>query len=89
MGDRYYMGLWLVCVLIMVASGHVYFLAVANRHNQRELPGARFWGWMKWMDPPELFNEKGKRYRRRCITMQLAAGVLWVLGLLVGAILGI
>lgn len=90
MGDRYYMGLWLICMLILVASGHVSFLATANRYDQREPPGQhRPWKWIKWMDPPELFNEKGKRYRRRFIAMQLAAGVLWVVGLLVGAILGI
>jgi hypothetical protein len=83
MGDGYYLGLLLMTLLLMVISAHLDFLATANRYDQRELPQRRsLWRW----DSPKPYTEKGKRYRRQAITVQLLIPALWVVGLLVAFI---
>ena len=85
----YYLGLLLVCALILIASLHLYFLAIAHRYDQHGVPRAPYhWGRRGWIGPPELYTEKGKRYRRQFLAMQWVVGGLWVVGVLVGVMAG-
>ena len=73
-----------IVVAMMVVAACFGFLAVANRHQQREPPRSQF-----DLFRTELYTEKGNRYRRRSIAVSVAALVLWFAALLAGILLSL